>query len=551
MEIASAVFLLSISGCYLLARRLRQNLYDVVTGDNDIPNLRQALPDTDKLDGTAVICGGSLAGLLAARVCHNYFKRVVIIEPEPWLATEEAIVTQAWTQRHDRSRIIQYHSVQAQQALNLKVYRALFPDFDEEAKISGVKIAPADLKMCIAGHFPLTPYHEYPGGLPETCFTSRQGIETLIRRLVLDSTKYPNIEFVTGAATGYHADPENPMVLDKVIAVSGGETVEFNANLILDCTGGFHTGVKLLKKAGYGFAETYPKGKLSLEDIQISYDPKMYYSTIELTIPPALAKRLPIPGGIDSHPSIAMCLSNRKSPTTLYFIGIDGPYRIHISPGAWDIAALPKTIEGVKEFAHSMTTDVPLPDWIFEMLDMLIEDPEVQASMAVSYLRVPPSYYYRFDHAVNLPSNWVALGDSVMRINPVFGTGIAKIAYGVISLNKSLRTISLSRGGGFVIPPDFAAKFFSTQKARIDSFWTTVKSADYAQPTTVPIPGEDKKAGSWARWYVRRLRMLSFTDNEASSLFWRIANYLAPGIDAIHPRFLFKVLLHYVRNPNM
>lgn len=83
----------------------------------------------------------------------------------------------------------------------------------------------------------------------------------------------------------------------------------------------------MLKNAGYGFADRYPKGKLSLEDIRISYDPKMYYSTMEVTIPPALAKRLPIPGGIDSHPAIAMCLGNRKGRTTLYFIGIDGPYR--------------------------------------------------------------------------------------------------------------------------------------------------------------------------------------------------------------------------------
>ena len=52
----------------------------------------------------------SLAGLLAARVCHNHFKRVVVIEPEPWLATEDSRILQAWTQRHDRSRIVQYHS---------------------------------------------------------------------------------------------------------------------------------------------------------------------------------------------------------------------------------------------------------------------------------------------------------------------------------------------------------------------------------------------------------------------------------------------------------
>ena len=37
---------------------------------------------------------------------------MIIIEPEPWLATEESRTLQAWTQQHDRSRIIQYHSVQ-------------------------------------------------------------------------------------------------------------------------------------------------------------------------------------------------------------------------------------------------------------------------------------------------------------------------------------------------------------------------------------------------------------------------------------------------------
>ena len=95
---------------------------------------------------------------------------------------------------------------------------------------------------------------------------------------------------------------------------------------MLDCTGSFHTGAKLLKSAGYGFAETNPRGKLSLDDICLSYDPKVHYSTLELTIPPALAERLPIPGGIDNHPSIALCF-NEKDHRTLCLIGIDGPYR--------------------------------------------------------------------------------------------------------------------------------------------------------------------------------------------------------------------------------
>ena len=88
--------------------------------------------------------------------------------------------------------------------------------------------------MCFGGNFPPAPYHEYPDGLPETCFASRQGFETLIRRLVLDSTRYPNIEYITGTVTEYHADPRSPTVLRKVtVSKLGSGTVELDADLVL------------------------------------------------------------------------------------------------------------------------------------------------------------------------------------------------------------------------------------------------------------------------------------------------------------------------------
>ena len=84
-----------------------------------------------KIQGTAVICGGRCvscrftrstrngnlyliscySGILAARVCHDHFERVVIIEPEEWLSTKEGRLTAAWTQTSQRSRIIQYFSL--------------------------------------------------------------------------------------------------------------------------------------------------------------------------------------------------------------------------------------------------------------------------------------------------------------------------------------------------------------------------------------------------------------------------------------------------------
>ncbi|EGN97883.1 hypothetical protein SERLA73DRAFT_169006 [Serpula lacrymans var. lacrymans S7.3] len=528
-------------------------LFVETTGVNDFPYLGQARPEHEKLKGTVVICGGSIAGLLSARVCHNHFERVIIVEPEPWLATEEARTTQAWTQQQNRSRVVQYHSVQGQQALNLTAYRALFPHFDELAKESGIRIAASDLKLCISGRFPGAPYDEYPNGLPETCFTSRQGLETLIRRLVLDQTRYPNIEYIVGTVSEYHGDPNNSSAIQKVTVRDDNGTTDINTDLVIDCTGAFHTGIKMLKHAGYGSADPYPKGKLPLDDIKISYDPKMFYSTLELTVPPKLAKRLPIPGGIDNHPGIAMCISNaQKDCKMLYIIGADGPYRIHISPGAWGMSDLPKTIDGVKKFARSMVMDVPLPDWLFQVLDMLEEDPQVQETMTVSYVRVPPACYYRFHMATNLPSNWVALGDSVMRINPVFGTGIAKTIYGLLSLSRILRTVpsaaSSSSTDSAVLPSDFSSKFFDIQRPRIESFWTSTKDADYARPTTIRVPGENVNTGSFMRWYIRRLRIVSLTDKETNSKFWHISNYLAPGIDALHPSLVLKVLWSYIKS---
>ena len=56
--VASAIFLLYFSSCCLLAKRLRQNHYAATIGVDNIPNLRRVRPDTEKLDGTVVICGG-------------------------------------------------------------------------------------------------------------------------------------------------------------------------------------------------------------------------------------------------------------------------------------------------------------------------------------------------------------------------------------------------------------------------------------------------------------------------------------------------------------
>ena len=94
-----------------------------------------------------------------------------------------------------------------------------------------------------------------------------------------------------------------------------------------------------------------------LEDIWLSYDLKMNSSsssrfTIPSTLTKVAAKRYLVES-MATHVSV----TEKTGTTSLYIIGIDGPYRyvfcvVHtIIPGtsSWDMVSLPKTIESVKE----------------------------------------------------------------------------------------------------------------------------------------------------------------------------------------------------------
>jgi hypothetical protein len=60
-----------------------------------------------------------------------------------------------------------------------------------------------------------------------------------------------------------------------------------------------------------------------------------------------------------------------------------------------------------------------------------------------------------------LPGNIVALGDAIVRSNPVNGQGIAKVTVEVIVLDRALPPLRRLRGGRGVLPVNFAAKYFT------------------------------------------------------------------------------------------
>lgn len=91
-------------------------------------------------------------------------------------------------------------------------------------------------------------------------------------------------------------------------------------NLAPDCTGTTRAGLKLLERAGYGFSSSYPAGKLPLDEIKVSYDQRLHYSSFMFSLTPSLRDLLPIPGGIENKGALYTFLEDVHSPGRHFFL---------------------------------------------------------------------------------------------------------------------------------------------------------------------------------------------------------------------------------------
>ncbi|KAJ7658947.1 hypothetical protein B0H17DRAFT_343339 [Mycena rosella] len=540
--LAATVVLLAVPASYLLLllswHLLRRHLLAKNIGLPDLELLKNSRKQDERIPGTAVICGGSIAGLLTARVCHDHFERVLVVEPEAWVTSEEGRKIDGWNQKVARSRVVQYTSLHACQCFLFAGLKVLFPGIEDECRRSDIKVRPSNPKFNLSGVPIRIPWSTFKSGLPETMYLSRPGFETLLRRLVLDKSEYPNIELMTGTVTNVRADPADRARLSTVVVRTDFGVQELRAVLVADCTGPTRAGMKWLERNGYGYSATpTADGKrLPLNKLKISFDQKLRYTSIMFRLTPDFHDRLPLPADVrDTGPMYTFlehgveqgrCLFALTQPDGgqfLVFIGHHG-----------DARPQPKNIAEVKAYVRGLHAVQPIPDYVFEILDML-EDVEENASVAT--LKLAPTSYVRYHQATNLPSNWIALGDSVMTLNPLFSEGCTKAFRGALALHNVLR-----RTSGSTLPADFSIKFFAEHFDKTDLSWQNTRLIDYGVPTTEPASGESLSSGAGLRWYITQLQNLALVDDQAALVIYNSAMGLASPVDAFHPKLLLKVL---------
>ena len=94
---------------------------------------------------------------------------------------------------------------------------------------------------------------------------------------------------------------------------------------------------------------------------------------------------------------------------------------VQFACGGWDLPARPRSIDDVRTFIKSLKGLDPVPDYIFKILDAL-DKSGAESQASYTDVRVPPCHLVKYHEKKDiLPTNFVAIGDSVSRVNPIRG----------------------------------------------------------------------------------------------------------------------------------
>jgi 2-polyprenyl-6-methoxyphenol hydroxylase-like FAD-dependent oxidoreductase len=142
------------------------------------------------------------------------------------------------------------------------------------------------------------------------------------------------------------------------------------------------------------------------------------------------------------------------------------------------------------------------------------------------------------EHTMSLPSNFVASGDALQRLNPIAGQGMAKAMVEATTLDAVLRAS---------VTPTIGPAFFKKVAARTGSVWTSTKIGDYAYEVCEPALGETREFGARQRKFNRRIGKRALAgDQDIQLLIMGIRSWVLPPTDMLAPSVLMKLALDWI-----
>ncbi|MGW4156817.1 FAD-dependent oxidoreductase [Micromonospora chersina] len=377
---------------------------------------------TTNQTGRAIVLGGSIGGLLVARVLSESYATVTVFDRDD-LPAEAA----------DRKGVPQSEHSHGLLARGRQILEELFPGLTADLTAHGA--VPVDIQRdCLW----INDGHRIPrvaSGLAGLC-VSRRALEAYVRDRV---RALPNVEIRDRCeAVGL---AEGGAVTGARVLPRGGREERHDAELVVDATGRGNRGPTWLAELGY-----QPPAEERV-------DPRTVYVSRDYRRAPGdtdFAAVISSPSPEAPYGGVAISAEGDRWMVTLLGVGPDH--------------APPVDSEGYLAFAGRL----PAPE-----LHALLSRAEPLGPP--KRMRLPTSQRRRYERLARLPEGFIAVADALCSFNPAYGQGMTVAAAEAIVLRDCLR-----RGRR-----DLPRRFFAAAAKVVDVPWDMAVGADLRHPAVV------------------------------------------------------------------
>jgi 2-polyprenyl-6-methoxyphenol hydroxylase-like FAD-dependent oxidoreductase len=383
---------------------------------------------------TAVVLGGSIAGMMAARVLADHAQTVVVVERDA-----------PSTDNSPRHGVPQGTQVHALLPGGNRQMERWFPGFTAEAVAAGAFPATAEQRAAYIDGVP-----KVRGSSVDMLTATRPFIERQIRRRLL---ALPNVKALTARVTGLEF---SDAAVTAVRYESGGTAGVEPASFVVDAMGRASRLSDWLEAAGWD-------------------RPPMTRQITGINYATAFFRRPPGPPTLNAV--LALCSAK---------VGGDlgGATFAAVEDGRWIVM-----MGGYGECRPGNTIE--------DMIRRCRRDFPAEFGRVVDNELVSDVVNYRqadsrrrdFAAATHFPARLVAVGDAVASFNPIYGQGMSSAA-----LHASCLSMFLHSGQDL----DAAARhFFDLQQVVVDAAWGISTGGDLARPAVVAPRPRGYRFTSW------------------------------------------------------
>jgi 2-polyprenyl-6-methoxyphenol hydroxylase-like FAD-dependent oxidoreductase len=448
--------------------------------------MKRATTTTNTLrrQGSAVVIGGSLAGLLAARVLSDYFEHVTIVERGTLGDDARSAVPQA---SHTHVLLLR----------GREIMERLLPGLEAEVLARGAPLSDSGLHSLSFGRYGWLP--RWRTGLL-TFAASRHLLDGIVRRRVL---ALPNVKMCAGyEVSGLLVENDTVYGVRMHRRVADATKEQIVADFVVDASG-------RSSRVPAWFAEHgFPRPPETVIDAHVGYATRWYRRPADLDLG---WKTLTVQSLSPEVPRGGVVVEMERNQLAVTLLGAAGDY--------------PPTDED--EFlAFARTLRHPLLYDTIKHLEPL--------SPVYGYRRNENKLVH-YDRAARFPEHLAVVGDAACGFNPTYGQGMTVAALGAETLQAAFQEQRRRYPNGEL--QGLGRRFQRRLAQVIAPAWELATGEDARYPTTEGAP-RPTLLSRLSGYYIDRLAHRMTTRTDLAQTFLEVIHMVKPPAALFHPRMI-------------